>query len=312
MRLAAAGAGGAILAVLGALLAYGLLQPLIWSTTVWVFGVGHGTHNVYLPPFHAFSAIDVFDADNNVHGTHFYLLGSDDGGRDLVALTARGALPSLTLVGLVVIARVLIGALAGLAMGLGYGPVRRLSRGMSRWVIGFPYLALAIIVIHAVSPRNRLLAFVIGMAVVGWRDVAEVVAERIEYVRSQPFAMSARALGTHGLTFFRIHVLPHLRPALAVELPFQASAVLVLLAELGYLKVFIGGVISLSEGERGSETVQLLTQPEIGQLLSDSYRYIIHNEFLPVLVPALAIVLAALAFELIGTGLRSQIDRRVR
>src|ERR1700694_3436818 len=312
VKLAAAVAGVVILVGLGALLAYGLLQPLMWSTTIWVFGVGHGTHAVFLPPFHAFSTIDVFDADNNVHGTHFYLLGSDDGGRDLVALTARGALPSLTLVGLVVIARVLIGALAGLAMGLGYGPVRRLSRGMSRWVIGFPYLALAIIVIHALSPRNRLLAFVIGMAVVGWRDVAEVVAERIEYVRSQPFAMSARALGTHGVTFFRIHVLPHLRPALAVELPFQASAVLVLLAELGYLKVFIGGVISLSEGERGSETVQLLTQPEIGQLLSDSYRYIIHNQFLPVLVPALAIVLAALAFELIGTGLRSQIDRSVR
>jgi ABC-type dipeptide/oligopeptide/nickel transport system permease subunit len=47
-------------------------------------------------------------------------------------------------------------------------------------------------------------------------------------------------------------------------------------------------------------------------LLSDSYRYIIHNEFLPVLVPALAIVLAALAFELIGTGLRSQIEGSVR
>ena len=312
MRLAAAVAGVAILLALGTLLAYGLLQPLMWSTTVWVFGVDHSTQVIYLPPFHPFSTIDVFDADNNVHGTHFYLLGSDDGGRDLLALTARGALPSLTLVGLVVIARFLIGALAGLAMGLGNGPVRRVSRGMSRWVIGFPYLALAIIVIHAFSPRNRLLAFVIGMAVVGWRDVAEVVAERIEYVRSQPFAMSARALGTRGLTFFRIHVVPHLRPALAVELPFQASAVLVLLAELGYLKVFIGGVITLTEGERGDQPLQLLTQPELGQLLSDSYRYIIHNQFLPVLVPALTIALAALAFELIGTGLRSRTDRSVR
>jgi ABC-type dipeptide/oligopeptide/nickel transport system permease subunit len=309
MRRAAVVCGIAIVLALGMLLAYGLLQPVKWSTTVWVFAVGHGTHDVHLPPFPAFSTMDVFDADNNVRGTHFYLLGSDDGGRDMVALTARGALPSLTLVGLVVIARFAIGGLAGIAMGLGHGPVRWLSRGMSRWVIGFPYLALAIIVIHALTPRSRLLAFVIGMAVVGWRDVAEVVAERIEHVRSQPFALSARALGTTGLTFVRLHVVPHLRPALAVELPFQASAVLVLLAELGYLKVFLGGVIFLSEGERGDQAVQLVTQPELGQLLSNTYRYILLYQFEPVLVPALTIALAALAFELIGMGLRSRADR---
>ncbi|HYM50692.1 MAG TPA: hypothetical protein VET65_08985 [Candidatus Limnocylindrales bacterium] len=312
MRLAATIAGVAILLSLGALLVYGLLEPITWSTTTWTFAVGHGTHAVHLPPFPAFSTMDVFDADNNGHGTHFYLLGSDDGGRDLLALTARGTLPSLTLVGLVVIARFGLGAIAGLAMGLGSGPVRRISGGMGRWVIGFPYLALAIIVIHALTPRTRLLAFVIGMAMVGWRDIAEVVAERIEFVRSQPFSMSARALGTSGLRFFRLHVIPHLRPALAVEVPFQASAVLVLLAELGYLKVFLGGAITLSGGEPGDEPILLLTRPELGQLLSNSYSYIIHNEFEPVLVPALTIALGALAFELIGTGLRSRLDRAVR
>jgi ABC-type dipeptide/oligopeptide/nickel transport system permease subunit len=312
MKYVAGAVGALILIGLVALLTVGLLEPLKWSTTVWIFGVGHGTHVVHLPPFPAFSTIDVFDTDNNGHGTHFYLFGSDDGGRDLLALTARGTLPSLVLVGLVVVARFIIGVLAGLAIGMGNAPVRRLSRGMSRWVIGFPYLALAIIVIHALSPRSRLLAFVIGMAVVGWRDVAEVVAERIEYVRSQPFALSARALGTRGLTFFRIHVVPHLRPTLAVELPFQASAVLVLLAELGFLKVFLGGVITLSEGEPGDQPVQLLTRPELGQLLSDAYRYILHNEFEPVLVPALTIALGALALELIGTGLRSRMERVVR
>jgi ABC-type dipeptide/oligopeptide/nickel transport system permease subunit len=312
MKYVASAVGVLILLGLGALLTIGLLEPLKWSTTVWTFAIGHGAHAVHLPPFSAFSTMDVFDADNNGHGTHFYLFGSDDGGRDLLALTARGTLPSLVLVALVVVARFIIGVLAGLAMGLGNGPVRRLSRGMSRWVIGFPYLALAIIVIHALSPRTKLLAFVVGMAVVGWRDVAEVVAERIEYVRSQPFAMSAQALGTRGLTFFRIHVLPHLRPALAVELPFQASAVLVLLAELGFLKVFLGGVITLSEGEPGDQPVQLLTRPELGQLLSDAYRYILHYQFEPVLVPALTIALGALAFELIGTGLRSRMERVVR
>jgi peptide/nickel transport system permease protein len=297
-----------LLAIAGLLIG-GLLVPAKWATTVWAGGVVNGTTTVKLAPFPALTTLNVFDFNARPGGTHFYLLGSDAGGRDLLALIAHGALPSLQLVGIVVVARLFVGFAAGIAMSMGSTLVRTISRGMGRWVVGFPYLALAIIVVHNLTSKGKLFAFVVGMSVIGWRDVAEVVAERVSYVRAQPFAIGAKALGTSGLTFFRLHVVPHLRPALAVEIPFQASAALVLLAELGYLQVYLGPVVTLSQAN--DNLVHLLVRPELGQLMADARRYILHGEFGPAIVPALAVALMALSFELIGVALRSRSTVRV-
>jgi ABC-type dipeptide/oligopeptide/nickel transport system permease subunit len=286
----------------------GFAQSDVWSTKVWAAGLTPN-HTVELPPFPAFSRITPFDEQLHFGSAHLYLLGSDAGGRDMAALVARGSLPSLLLVALVVAARIAVGAVAGFLMGMGNRWLQWVSRGMGRWVIGFPYLALAIVVIHALTPHGRLLAFVVGMAVVGWKDIAEVVAERVEYVRSQPFALSAKAMGTSGIRFFTLHVIPHLRPALAVEIAFQASAVLVLLAELGYLQFYLGGAIKLlTVGAHGGlvTTNILANQPELGQLLSDARRYLLLRELGPAFIPAVAIAAMALSFELAGVALRSR------
>lgn len=299
------GAGGAgILAMYGALMIYGLALPAQWSTDVYAGGLIHGTNRLLLAPFPAFSNLDVFDLNAHVVGSHYYLLGSDPGGRDLVALIARGSVPSLLVVALVVLARTAIGLAAGFLMGQGSGIVRLLSRGIGDWMIGFPYLALAILVIDVLTPQNRVFAFVIAMGLVGWRDLAEVVAERIEYVRAQPFALGATALGTGGVRFFQLHVYPHLRPALAVEVVLQCSAVLVLLAELGYLQVYMGSVLRLEV--TGSAVIPVLNQPELGQLLSNSRMYLLYRQMSAFLVPAMAIAVLALAFELIGTAMKGR------
>lgn len=304
----ALGALGILLLIgLGVMTMLGLrISPKWWFPT-YAGGFVHGTDVIKIPPFPPASQFDVFNADVQNVGTHFYLLGSDGGGRDLLGLTANAVLPSLELVAAVVVVRLVIGVAAGFAMSEGISLVRLFSRGMGRWMSGFPYLMLAIVLIEATTPAGRWTAFIVGMALIGWRDIAETVAARIEHVRTQPFALGAKALGTGPFTFFRLHVLPYLRPALAVEIPFQASSVLVLLAELGYLGVFIGGSTVIPEGESGTPGYTVITQPELGQLLSDARLYIERHELGPVLVPAVAIAAAAFAFELIGVALRARL-----
>ncbi|HEY8953427.1 MAG TPA: hypothetical protein VIP78_12810 [Candidatus Dormibacteraeota bacterium] len=299
------GIGGfGLLASQLALFIYGLTVPVKWYTGIYVGGFVHGTGQIRTAPFGIFSNLDVFTLDATSAGSHFYLLGSDPGGRDLLALVAHGAIPSLELVAIVVAARLAVGLLAGLAMGLGSRLVAGISDGIGSWIIGFPYLALAIIVIETLAPRGREFAFIVGMAIVGWRDIAVLVAERVEFVRTQPFSTAAESLGTRGLRFFQLHVVPFLRPVLTIEVAFQASAVLVLLAELGYLQVYIGPVIRLTQ--EGANSIPLITQPELGQLLAESRRYILYRQMEPVLVPAAAVVSLALAFELVGTALRGR------
>lgn len=296
--------GLCVLLALSALTLLGLRESPKWWFPNYAGGVVHGTGTVTVPPFPPLASLDVFDINVQTVGTHFYLLGSDGGGRDLLALTAHAVPASLLLVAGVVAVRMVFGMIAGFAMAEGAGPVRVLSRGMGRWISGFPYLMLAIILIKATTPAGRWAAFIVGMTFIGWRDIAETVAAQIEHVRTQPFALGAKALGTGPLRFFRLHVMPYLRPALAVELSFQAAAVLVLLAELGYLGVFIGGATVIPED--GGPGYTVVTQPELGQLLSGARLYVERHQFGPVLVPAVAIALAALAFELIGIALRAR------
>jgi ABC-type dipeptide/oligopeptide/nickel transport system permease subunit len=84
--------------------------------------------------------------------------------------------------------------------------------------------------------------------------------------------------------------------------------VLVLLAELGYLRVFLGGsvTVALGGGNNPIPTFTVANRPELGQLLSTARQYILLHQFLPVLVPAVAVALAAFAFELIGVALRTR------
>jgi len=309
-----------IFGLLALMIVAGLLQPRRWSLDIWVEGIVPGTQSGFrTPPYGLMSYLLPYREDGTTAGTHLFILGSDGGGRDMLGLLARGALPSFTLVALVVLARTVVGVLAGFAMAAGSGFVRAVSRGMGRWVSGFPYLALAIIVIEALSPspdERTTLAFVVGMALVGWREIAEVTARVVEHVRIQPYSEAAKALGTEGFGFLRRHVLPHLRPALATELPFQASAVLVLLGELGFLQVYLGGraipFIYDSTSGNGPLTAsyRLLASPELGQMLADARNYILKEQWLPVMMPALTLALLALAFEMVGLALRFRTGER--
>src|SRR5436190_7814468 len=273
-----------ILAVLGVVILAGLALLVVigaqvsdfWATHIWAGGFINNTAT--LAPFPAFSSVEVFSLDDpNFHQVHYYLLGSDAGGRDLFALVAKGALPSLVLVALALAGRMLIGVVAGFGIASGATVFRSTARAAGGWIAGFPYLALAVLVIQAFTggPSTiaqpglaRTLAFVIAISIVGWRDVAEVVAGRITWVQSQPFAMGARAVGSSGLDFFGRHVWPYLRPALMVELSFQASAILVLLAELGFLQYYLGGFTVFNEGDVSFVPgFTIANTPVLGQLL---------------------------------------------
>lgn len=318
-RLALVAVTVAVMGSLATLMVFGFRIPDRFAADTWSSHYFHGS--IPQAPFPAFSTVQVSsDRSPQVREVHFYVFGSDAGGRDLLALTARAAVPSMELVTLALFARFALGLGAGFLIATGTEPLRTIARSAAGWIAGFPQLALAVLVIQsftggpstlAAPGRTRLIAFVVALAVVGWRDIAELVASRMQWVNLQPFAVGGRAVGSSGVGFFRRHVWPFLRQALTVELSFQASAVLVLLAELGFLQYYLGGFTQLFEEGRGgigAPSFHLITSPELGQMMSDVRLYLLRQEFTPALVPALALVLAALSFELLGRALRGRTD----
>jgi ABC-type dipeptide/oligopeptide/nickel transport system permease subunit len=307
----------ALLASLAGMVFAGFRIPDRFATDVWAAHYFHGT--IPQPPFPPLSTVEVSSANTpQLREVHFYVFGSDGGGRDLLALTARAVVPSLELVVLALIARMVLGIGAGFLIAAGDEPLKTIAASAGGWIAGFPYLALAVLIIQsftggpsttAVPGRARLIGFVVAIAIVGWRDIAQLVASRMQWVDAQPFALGARAVGSSGLGLFRRHAWPYLRQALTIELSFQASAVLVLLAELGFLQYYLGGFTQVSEGiNQVAPSFQLATQPELGQMMSDVRLYLLRQEFAPALVPAVTLALAALSFELLGRALRGRTD----
>ena len=296
-------AGALLLAGIAILLVIGLSEPT-WSNGTYAGGTVPGSGVILLAPFPVMTEVDVFDINARAVGRHLYLLGSDPAGRDLLAMVARASVPSLTLVLLVVMTRTGLGVAMGSMMVMRFQPVAVLSRGVASWTVGLPYLVFAILAVDALALNGRWLAFVVAMSLVGWRDIAEVMVERVEYVRSQSFAEAAEVLGTGPIRFLHLHVAPYLRPALTVEVILQCSSVLVLLAELGYLQVFVGPAIRLNQ--EGANSVAMPTFPELGQMLGNSRMLLLYRQMAPFLVPASAIALMALGFELLGRGLRAR------
>ena len=113
----------------------------------------------------------------------------------------------------------------------------------------------------------------------------------------------ALALGSSTSHLMRRHILPNLAPQLLPATALELSAVLLILAELGFLGVILGlpplGIIF--------QAIRTPFEPEWAGMLSGARAAIFYQSW-QVMSPAMAFVVAILGFNLLGTGLREWLD----
>ena len=83
---------------LGALWLIGLGEPQRWTDATWIAGFSPDGRSFVVPPFGVFQAVTAVQRGGSHYEQHLYVLGSDAGGRDLLALMARGSTRSILLV----------------------------------------------------------------------------------------------------------------------------------------------------------------------------------------------------------------------
>lgn len=238
-------------------------------------------------------------------------LGTDTVGRDLLSRLLWAVRPTLITCLSVVLARLLIGLPLGIAAGWLRGHwVGNMINLLTTTLIAIPTLILALALI-ALSPDRSLAIFVVVLGLIGWTDIATFYQNQTAVLRQQGFVESAFALGSsHAAVLWR-HVLPQFWSTLPTILAFELSAVLLLLAELGFLGLFIGNgliVYAADPNSSGVLAVGLTADfPELGQMLSDFTRKMFQAPWEMVLA-ATAIFLQVMAFNLLGEGLRRRLD----
>jgi len=228
----------------------------------------------------------------------FYLLGTDDLGRDVFSRMLQGSVVSLTIgfvaVGIATVLGIFFGALAGYYgdKRLGFISVDNLIMRFTDVMLCFPTFFLILTAVALLPPSIYNIMAIIGLT--SWMGTARFVRAEFLSLREQDFVEAARALGLPAWRVLFIHMLPN---AMA---PVLVSATI--------------GVASAILTESALSFLGFGVQPPDatwGNILSDGKSYIFDAPWL-FFFPGFAIVIVVLAFNLLGEGLREALNPKLR
>ena len=218
--------------------------------------------------------------------------GTDKVGRDIFTRVVFGARTSLLVVACVLIASIIIGVILGVWAGYAGGWWRDVIMRITDVFLAFPALLLAL-ALALVLPRG-LPTLIIAISVTWWPWYTRLIAAVANSVSERPYVEVARTLGEPGWRIVGRHVLPNSLTPVVVQASLDAGGIILVVATLSYL--------GLGVSEPTAEWGLMVQQ---GQSLLGTQWWV-------VTFPGLAIMVTALAFNLLGEGLRESLDPRRR
>ena len=225
-------------------------------------------------------------------GTPGHVLGTDEQGRDILSRLIWGGRASL-LVG--ILPTVTAGVVAlGLGLLAGYlgGAVDHVIMRALDVFFAFPLVLLAIAIVGVIGPGMGNQMFALAVVLVPYST--RVVRTATLSVKPLEFVEAARALGASGARLIGRHLLPNVLPPLLVYTSTLVGMMIVASAGLSFLGL----------------GVQPPT-PDWGVMVGNG-RLVLYRAAHVATIPGILIVVAALAFNFVGDGLREALDPRAR
>jgi peptide/nickel transport system permease protein len=219
-------------------------------------------------------------------------LGTDKPGRDVLARVIFGAAPTLLGAIVVVVISGAVGIPAGLFAGYYGGRTESIIMRVLDALLAFPALLLAILVVATFG--RGLTTAVMALGVIYIPAMARLVRSVTLVQRNQAYVDAGVALGYSDRRIIFRHILPNLVAAIVVQ-----SSI-----DLAYAILDIAALSFLGLGQQPPD-------PDWGSMLSDGRSYLLQNP-MPAMAAGVAIMLAVIAFNLVGDGLRAQLDPRER
>jgi peptide/nickel transport system permease protein len=227
--------------------------------------------------------------------TPMYLLGADRMGRDGLSRIIHGTRISMTLgmVGVAVsfVIGLTLGGLSGFYGGWVDNAIQRVIE-LLRSIPTTPlWMGLAAALPSSWTPLQVFFGITILLSLIGWTGLARVVRGRFLALRTEDFIMSARLDGNSTMRIIRVHMIPsfasHIIASLTLAIPSMILAETALsFLGLGLRPPIVSWGVLLKEAQN---IRSVATAPWL-------------------LLPGVAVIIAVLALNFLGDGLRDAAD----
>ena len=225
--------------------------------------------------------------------TTAHWMGTDELGRDILSRILFG-----TRVSMLVSVCVVFGAgTIGLAIGAVAGYVggwfdRFVNIILINAFLSFPGILLAIAFAAFLGPGLDKVIF--ALVVTGWAGYARLARAQILQAKEMEYVLAARSLGASHARILVRHLLPNILQPILVQATIAMAGAILAESTLSFLGVGV-----------------LAPMPSWGAMLNDARGHLFDAPHL-VIFPALAVMTAVLAFNLLGDALRDWLDPRMR
>jgi peptide/nickel transport system permease protein len=220
-------------------------------------------------------------------------MGTDELGRDILARIIYG-----TRVSMIVSVSVVLGAgIVGLAIGALAGYFggwfdRFVNIVLINAFLSFPGILLAIAFAAFLGPG--LGKVILALVITGWAGYARLARAQILQAKEMEYVLAARSVGASDARILVRHLLPNILQPILVQATIAMAGAILAESTLSFLGVGV-----------------LAPMPSWGAMLNDARGHLFDAPHL-VIFPALAVMTAVLAFNLLGDALRDWMDPRMR
>ncbi len=241
--------------------------------------------------------LHLFGAAN---GGHIFLLGSDQLGRDMFSRILYGSRVSLTVGIMAMLVYIPIGLAVGGVAGYFGGWIENVLMRIVEALMAFPsfYLLLALFAATQnweITSFQRYLVITLILSLLGWTSLARVIRGMVLSIKANEYVEAARAAGAGSWYIITKHVLP------------QTSTWVIISASLA-VPVFILSESALSALGVGVQE----PAASWGNMLKQALDIPSLTLYPWLLVPGFFIIIAIMAFNFLGDGLRDAFDTKRR